>query len=103
MKGKKFMKYQVKNIKQGMMSDIYDKDVDRRCLVADFSDGKHTIRVRYMILANYNVGKQLEYNGEEYWGAEVDYIGYKKKPTIKNWAEFDRLAQEYVDNNGVEE
>ena len=84
------------------MADIYDKDVDRRAVDVKFTDGKHFIVIRYMILTNYNVAKQIEIDGEEYWGAEVEYHGYRHKPTIKNWREFDRLAQKFIDEKGVE-
>lgn len=97
------MKYRVESVRRTLMPDVYDKDVDRRALEVSFTDNKHLIKVRYMVLAdNYNIATQITDGTDDYWGAEVDYYGYKHKPTIKNWGEFDKMAQDYIDNNLID-
>ena len=100
------MKFRVKRAYKTLMPDIYDKEVDRRAISVCFTDGIHMIRVNYMIITdNYPLATQLTDGKDDYWGADVEYYGYKHKPTFKSdtWEKFDKLAQEYINAKGIEE
>lgn len=100
------MRFRVKRAYKTLMPDIYDKSVDRRAISVCFTDNIHMIRVNYMVMPDdCPIATQITDGEHDYWGTEVEYYGYKHKPTFKRitWDDFDKMAQEYINRNGIEE
>lgn len=87
----------VASVKETLLPDVYKEDVKRRVVVAWLDKGKgRKYKITYRLVQGMDVAPQLKYQGKEYYRDSVEFYGYTKRPTNRNFEEIDRLVQEYI-------